>query len=42
MRLVSPENVLDALKEITTLQTPVPRDKPDEQSEQADVASSSG
>jgi heptosyltransferase-2 len=40
MRLVSPENVLDALREITTLQTPVPRDKPQEQSDQADAASS--
>jgi len=40
MRLVSPENVLDALKEITTLQTPVPRNKPEEQSEQTDAASS--
>jgi hypothetical protein len=42
MRMVSPENVLDALKEITTLQTPVPREKPDEQREQTDVASPSG
>jgi heptosyltransferase-2 len=40
MRLVSPENVLDALRDITTLQTPVPRDKPDEQNGQADVAPS--
>jgi hypothetical protein len=40
MRLVSPENALDALKEITTLQTPVPRDKPEEQNGQTDVASS--
>ena len=31
---------LDALKEITNLQTPVPRDKPEEQSEQTDAASS--
>jgi heptosyltransferase-2 len=39
MRLVSPENVLDALKEITTLQTPVPRIKQEEQGAQADSAS---
>jgi heptosyltransferase-2 len=39
MRLVSPENVLDALKDITTLQTPVPRDKPEGPSDQADAAS---
>jgi hypothetical protein len=41
MRLVSPENVLDALKEITTLQTPAPRDKQDDQGDRADVTSSS-